>query len=859
MGSVTSERNTSVATQNSPQLLDISTSRPETTASVPEGSEPQTDLRDRSGTSVSISPNVLPPGRQGTEFDFVRSVTQQSTGGHERTASKIPVSPLVSIILSAKNEEVHLRSALDSILAQTFTNWECLIFDDGSTDATPRIAANYAESDARFRVFSSPDSMGLAPRLNQLALKVRGSLIARMDADDVMLPERLASQVAFFEGLDPARRDHTVLGGSVVLMSPDGTDLGNRAAPTKAKLSIREFPPVLHPTVMASTTWFHTFPYDESEKFRRAEDSELWVRSHRTTTFANLSEPVLRYRTISTFEPARFVRSQKAMVRIGLAHHVPLLLLRGILGVLVGLVALRCKPVLRAAMSLRRRMLGERITALFRKGMSAAVQWSGRLAVMVASIITFDLGSLLHQRFRGAFNVGPSGLFLFCALMTVVAFLVGLPEGPISKRQALAASTLASVVTTFVALFVMVVFAPGILPRFFLLVAPPIEVPLLFIAWLYSRRDDAREQQRSRVFAITSAEEADRLREQIGLYPERPGSLVGTLAIDTPDALLPGSLASQVRSVDATILVLSVRAQDDPFIMTEVRELHRSGIRVRTLVGFYEQWLGKLSLHEVSNMALMVDHFDIHRMIYGRVKRAMDIFAGLLGALALLAAIPFVLVGNLFGNRGPVLFTQERVGRDGAIIRLRKLRTMVVTCAADPTCRSVKGTVRSGDEVGSTALDAREHFLPATSDSDDQAECELAGEADDHALGRGAWTLPQDPRITRFGRILRRLHLDELPQCFNMLNGDLSLVGPRPEQPHYVAQLKAALPFYELRHGVRPGLTGWAQVKWPYGSSVADAEQKLQYDLFYVVHQGMGMDFKTIGRTVRSIILRGGR
>jgi lipopolysaccharide/colanic/teichoic acid biosynthesis glycosyltransferase len=780
-------------------------------------------------STIADAPVTFVP--HGSPHEPVRSTSREATKQVDASPPEELKAPKVSIILSAKNEEVHLRSALDSILAQTFTDWECLIFDDGSTDATARIAANYAESDSRFRVFSSTESMGLAPRLNQLALEARGSLIARMDADDLMLPERLASQVAFFAGLDSEHRDHTVLGGSVVLMSPGGTDLGNRAAPTKAKLSIREFPPVLHPTVMASTTWFHTFPYDESEKFRRAEDSELWVRSHRTTTFANLIEPVLRYRTINTFEPARFVRSQKAMVRIGLAHQVPLLLLRGVLGVLVGLVALRCKPVLRVAMALRRRMLGERITALFRKSMSAAVQWSGRLAVMVASITTFDIGSLLHRHFRGAFNVGPSGLFFFCTLMTVTAFLVGLPEGPISKRQALAASTLASVATTFIALFVMVVLAPSILPRFFLLIAPPIEIPLLFIAWLYSRRDDAREQQRARVFAITSAEEAVRLREQIGLYPERPGSLVGSMAVELSSALLPGSLAAQVRSVDATILVLSVRAQDDPSIMAEVRELHRSGVRVRTLVGFYEQWLGKLSLQEVSNMALMVDHFDIHRMIYGRVKRAMDIVAGLLGALALLAITPFILVGNLFGNRGPLFFAQERVGRDGTIIRLRKLRTMVVS-------RAIQA------DAPATAQDPKG---------------ELSGEAVDHALGRGAWTMPQDPRITRFGRILRRLHVDELPQCLNMLNGDLSLVGPRPEQPHYVAQLQEAFPFYELRHGVRPGLTGWAQVKWPYGSSVADAEQKLQYDLFYVVHQGLAMDMKTIGRTVRSIILRGGR
>lgn len=457
--------------------------------------------------------------------------------------------------------------------------------------------------------------------------------------------------------------------------------------------------------------------------------------------------------------------------------------------------------------------------ALFRRGMSTAVQWSGRLAVVVASIITFDLGSILHRQFRGAFDVEPAGMLFFCGLMTLTAFLVGFPEGPVSKRQAFAASILASTATTVIALFVMVVLAPSILPRFFLLATPPIEAPLLFIAWLYARSDDAREHQKSRVFVVASAQEAARLKEQINLYPERPGTLVGTLELDLPFAAEQISFVEMVRSTDATILVLSIRAQDDPKLMADVRELHRSGIRVRTLVGFYEQWLGKLSLQEVSNMALMVDHFDIHRMIYGRLKRTMDIAAGFLGALALLVVLPFVLFGNAFGNRGPLFFTQERVGRDGTIIRIRKLRTMKASVEPEQT-------PNSGDSI---------------------------------ALGRGAWTQPKDPRITRFGRILRRTHLDELPQSLNMLIGDLSLVGPRPEQPHYVDELRKSFPFYDLRHGVRPGLTGWAQVKWPYGSSIADAEQKLQYDLFYVVNQGLAMDLKTIGRTARSIILRGGR
>ncbi len=121
------------------------------------------------------------------------------------------------------------------------------------------------------------------------------------------------------------------------------------------------------------------------------------------------------------------------------------------------------------------------------------------------------------------------------------------------------------------------------------------------------------------------------------------------------------------------------------------------------------------------------------------------------------------------------------------------------------------------------------------------------------------WTAPDDPRITRFGAWLRRTHLDELPQAVNILRGELSTVGPRPEQPAYVEELVEKIPFYNLRHLVRPGLTGWAQVKYPYGSTEADAIEKLQYEFYYLRHQGLGLDLRIIGRTIRSVIGRGGR
>ncbi|MEX2546212.1 MAG: sugar transferase, partial [Chloroflexota bacterium] len=121
------------------------------------------------------------------------------------------------------------------------------------------------------------------------------------------------------------------------------------------------------------------------------------------------------------------------------------------------------------------------------------------------------------------------------------------------------------------------------------------------------------------------------------------------------------------------------------------------------------------------------------------------------------------------------------------------------------------------------------------------------------------WTSKDDPRITRFGGVLRRSHLDELPQLVNILKGELSLVGPRPEQPHYVAELTDKLPFYDIRHLVRPGLTGWAQVKYGYAGNETDAFEKLQYEFFYLRRQGLAFDARIMGRTLRSVLGGEGR
>jgi len=239
--------------------------------------------------------------------------------------------------------------------------------------------------------------------------------------------------------------------------------------------------------------------------------------------------------------------------------------------------------------------------------------------------------------------------------------------------------------------------------------------------------------------------------------------------------------------------------------VSQAATLHEAGMRVRSLSVFYDEWIGKLPLTELERMSLMFDVGELQRIRYGRIKRLCDLAAASVGLIVLLLVIPIVWLGNLAANRGPVFFRQARVGLANRTFEILKFRTMRAS---------------SGDNE---------------------------------------WTAEVDGRITPWGRVLRRTHIDELPQVVNILRGDLSLVGPRPEQPRYVAELRAKIPFYDLRHLVRPGLTGWAQVKYPYGASELDAMEKLQYEFYYLRHQSLLLDLRILGRTIRSVVGLHGR
>ncbi|RIA10247.1 exopolysaccharide biosynthesis polyprenyl glycosylphosphotransferase [Flavobacteriaceae bacterium MAR_2010_72] len=188
--------------------------------------------------------------------------------------------------------------------------------------------------------------------------------------------------------------------------------------------------------------------------------------------------------------------------------------------------------------------------------------------------------------------------------------------------------------------------------------------------------------------------------------------------------------------------------------------------------------------------------------LYLFFHRLFDVVFSFFGLLFGIAISPLIIIGNALGNRGPLLYMQERIGKNGDLFYIFKFRTMV-------------------------------------------ADAEMHG---------ATWATKNDTRVTRFGKFLRRSRLDEIPQFFNVLRGDMSIIGPRPERPFFVNELSRIIPFYETRHIIKPGLTGWAQVNTRYGASVDDSLMKLQYDLFYIKHRGLFLDINIIVKTLSTVL-----
>jgi lipopolysaccharide/colanic/teichoic acid biosynthesis glycosyltransferase len=265
-------------------------------------------------------------------------------------------------------------------------------------------------------------------------------------------------------------------------------------------------------------------------------------------------------------------------------------------------------------------------------------------------------------------------------------------------------------------------------------------------------------------------------------------------------------LCDVVQQRDVGEVVLGLRDDIDRDLFRGLLACHDAGLRVRSLADLYEELTGRLLLDQLGHtwlLGLPMRSQTSHT--YAAMKRALDVTVASIALVVLgVVIVPLSVIIKLDG--GPILHRQIRVGQHGRLFTVVKLRTM---------------PERPGE--------------PTT------------------------WTEVSDRRVTAVGRIIRRLHLDELPQAFAILRGQMSLIGPRPEQPQYVQQLRSEIDFYNTRLTVRPGLTGWAQVNSGYGSSVDDARVKLSYDLYYVKHQSLSLDMIIMARTVMAVLSLNGR
>jgi exopolysaccharide biosynthesis polyprenyl glycosylphosphotransferase len=250
-------------------------------------------------------------------------------------------------------------------------------------------------------------------------------------------------------------------------------------------------------------------------------------------------------------------------------------------------------------------------------------------------------------------------------------------------------------------------------------------------------------------------------------------------------------------------IVLPDNLRANPEVLQKFYTLRTKGVGFYNHQDFYENLLRRVYLTQLSEMWFLENVNYREKRFYNMVKRTVDILLGIVGFAAFVISFPFCAVLVKFTSEGPVFFVQERVGKGGKIFKVYKYRTM------------------SGGPINT-------------------------------------WTSVNDPRITKVGKFLRKSRIDEWPQFINLLLGHISLVGPRPEQPHIVEELKKQIPFYDERHLVKPGLTGWSQLNL-YAGSLEESKLKLQYDLYYIKNRSFFFDLEIILKTIYYIFTWQGR
>jgi sugar transferase (PEP-CTERM system associated) len=288
-----------------------------------------------------------------------------------------------------------------------------------------------------------------------------------------------------------------------------------------------------------------------------------------------------------------------------------------------------------------------------------------------------------------------------------------------------------------------------------------------------------------------------------GFVDNRP-DLVGQSLLNPRVLGTTSEMTEIVRRESVDRIVVAIGERRGQFPTTQLLDLSLSGdVAIEECASFYERLTGRVHLNMLRPSWLIFSGRGRQNRISGALRTVVHRVVALIGAILSLPVAILTTILIKLESPGPVLYQQERVGKNGRPFTIMKFRSMRVDAERDgPVWASKEG----------------------------------------------------DTRTTRVGRVIRKIRVDEIPQFWNILKGEMNFVGPRPERPHFVRQLADEIPFYDQRHLTAPGLTGWAQIKYPYGASIEDARQKLQYDLYYVKHQGLALDALIMFETIKTIL-----
>ncbi len=391
----------------------------------------------------------------------------------------------------------------------------------------------------------------------------------------------------------------------------------------------------------------------------------------------------------------------------------------------------------------------------------------------------------------------------------IIFYIAGLYELPRLRNTIDFSKTLFSAIAINTALSVAFFYAipsAGITPKTNLLLFVAIFSILSFLWRRFFNTITAPHVPKRKLLIAGASHAADAIRDAVAHDPH----LGYEIAFDIPEGSSPSGAKKLVAGannapVDEVIVPWSLK--HDEALGHFLYKLLARNVTVRDVPTFYEYIFRKIPVEGVEE-AWMLEHIAVHPRFYDNLKRAAEFLLALIIGVVLLPIEILIAILIKLTSRGPVIIRQARTGKLGAVFTLYKFRSML---ALSP---------------------------------DGQAE--TAG---------AQWSAPEDNRITPFGKIIRYTHLDELPQLINIIKGNLSFVGPRPERPEFVEILKKKIPYYELRHLVNPGVTGWAQVNYHYTASIEEAREKLEYDLYYIKNRSIILDVGIVLKTAKALLI----